>query len=115
MTVRPMDKCTLVTCIQHSLQADEAREYIDEIIFYIRDQFVDGRTSTAKALVTDCVVVTQNRHCIAQLDKAVYGEIDTQGLAPLDQILSPLVKFCPPWDSINQTSPQPRTQRCNIV
>lgn len=35
---------------------------------------MDGRTSTAKALVTDCVVVTQNRHCIAQLDKAVYGE-----------------------------------------
>ena len=55
-------------------QVDEAREYIDEIMFYVRDQFVDGRISTAKALVMDCVIVTQNRHCIAQLDKAAYGE-----------------------------------------
>ena len=43
-------------------------------MFYIRDQFVDGRIATAKALVMDCVVVTQHRNCIAQLDKAVYGE-----------------------------------------
>lgn len=35
---------------------------------------MDGRISTAKALVMDCVIVAQNRHCIAQLDKAVYGE-----------------------------------------
>lgn len=67
----------VVSVTQLSFQAEEAREYVDEIIFYIRDQFVDGRTSTAKALVMDCVVVTQNRHCIAQLDKAVYGEMDT--------------------------------------
>ena len=57
-----------------SRQVEEAREYIDEIVFYIRDQFVDGRISTAKNLVMDCVIVTQNRHCIAQLDKASYSE-----------------------------------------
>ena len=53
---------------------EEVREYIDEIVFYIRDQFVDGRISTAKNLVMDCVIVTQNRHCIALLDKVSYGE-----------------------------------------
>ena len=53
---------------------EEAREYVDEIVFYIRDQFVDGRMATAKALVMDCVVVAQNRSCIAHLDKVAYGE-----------------------------------------
>ena len=54
------------------VQVDEIREYIDEIIFYIRDQFVDGRISTAKNLVMDCVIVTQNKHYIAALEKASY-------------------------------------------
>ena len=55
-------------------QAEDIHEYIDEIIFYIRDQFVDGKASTAKNLIMDSVIVTQNRHCIAMLDKASYGE-----------------------------------------
>ena len=48
--------------------------YIDEILEYIKEQFVNGKVSTAKKLVYDCVIVTQNRHCITILDKAAYGK-----------------------------------------
>ena len=65
------------TCTTHThtrTQSEDIHEYIDEIIFYIRDQFVDGKASTAKNLIMDSVIVTQNRHCIAMLDKVSYGE-----------------------------------------
>ena len=39
---------------------------------YIRDQFVEGRFTTAKALIMDCVVVAQNRNCILLLERANY-------------------------------------------
>ena len=54
---------------------EETHTYIDEIVSYIKVQFVDGKVSTAKALIMDCVVVTQNRHCIVLLDKGNYGEV----------------------------------------
>ena len=47
---------------------------MDEIVGYIRRQFVDGSVATAKSLVLDCAVVAQNRHCIIVLDKANYSE-----------------------------------------
>ena len=50
-------------------------KYIDEILQYIRDQFVSGKVSSAKNMIYDCVVVTQNRHCITILDRAAYGEL----------------------------------------
>ena len=50
-------------------------KYIDDILQYIRDQFVTGKVSSAKNLIHDCVVVTQNRHCITILDRAAYGEL----------------------------------------
>ena len=49
-------------------------KYIDEILEYLRDQFVCGKVSSAKNLIYDCVVVTQNRHCITILDRATYCE-----------------------------------------
>ena len=48
--------------------------YVNEILQYIRDQFVEGKVSTAKNLVCDCVTVTQNRHCITMMDRATYCE-----------------------------------------
>ena len=58
-------------------------EYIDEILSHIRDKFVDGRTSMARNLVMDCVIVTQNRNCIALLDKASYGTLSPDINCPL--------------------------------
>jgi hypothetical protein len=56
-------------------QSAEVHKYIDEILQYIRDQFVMGKVSSAKNLIYDCVVVTQNRHCITILDRAAYCEL----------------------------------------
>ena len=50
------------------------QEYIDEIVFYIRDQCVDGKATTARNLVMDSVTVTQHKHCIALLDKVDYSK-----------------------------------------
>ena len=61
-------------------QEEESREYIDEIMVYVRDRFVDGRIATAKSLIVDCVVVAQNRNAIVQLDKAPYGKIKIRTL-----------------------------------
>ena len=41
---------------------------------YVREHFVEGRFTTAKALLLDCVVVAQNRNCIILLEKANYCE-----------------------------------------
>ena len=56
-------------------QSAEVHKYIDEILEYLRDQFVCGKVSSAKNLIYDCVVVTQNRHCITILDRAAYCEL----------------------------------------
>ena len=68
-----------IQCTHTYTQSEDIHEYIDEIIFYIRDQFVDGKASTAKNLIMDSVIVTQNRHCIAMLDKVSYGELREGG------------------------------------
>ena len=39
-----------------------------------------GKVSTAKKLINDCVIVTQNRHCITILDRATYGKCSGCGL-----------------------------------
>lgn len=49
------------------------RECIDEITSYIKEQFIGGKFSAAKNLLLDCVVVTQNRHCLGVLDRPSYG------------------------------------------
>ena len=36
---------------------------------------MSGKVSSAKNMIYDCVVVTQNRHCITILDRAAYGEL----------------------------------------
>ena len=53
---------------------------------------MDGRISTARSLVMDCVIVTQNRNCIAQLDKASYGTLCSP--APLIFMSSVLSYLC---------------------
>ena len=60
-----------MTC-HTTLQIEETGGPVAEIIGYIRRQFVDGKVSTAKALVMDCVIVAQNRSCIMSLDKGSY-------------------------------------------
>lgn len=42
---------------------------VDEIFIYIFTEFVTGKVSMAKNLIMDCVVVAQNQHTLAQLDK----------------------------------------------
>ena len=39
---------------------------------------MNGKVSSAKNLIYDCVVVTQNRHCITILDRAAYGELNVR-------------------------------------
>ncbi|CAI8017390.1 POC1 centriolar protein homolog A [Geodia barretti] len=56
------------------MTAKEAREYIDEMVGYIREQFVERRFTAAKALIMDCVIVAQNRNCILLLEKANYAQ-----------------------------------------
>ena len=46
---------------------------------YIKEQFVEGRFTSAKALIMDCVVVAQNRNCILLLEKANYSEREIEG------------------------------------
>ena len=47
---------------------------MDEIISLVQLNFVEGNASSAKAFVTDCAIVAQNRHYIGGLDKAPYCE-----------------------------------------
>ena len=53
---------------------EETGSHIDGIVAYIRHNFVEGKVSTAKALILDCVCVAQNRNCIILLDKGSFCE-----------------------------------------
>lgn len=55
-----------------TLQIDDIRKHIDEIISLIQINFVDGNATSAKSFVNECAIVAQNRHYIAGLDKAPY-------------------------------------------
>lgn len=56
---------------------------VDEIFIYIFTEFVTGKVSMAKNLIMDCVVVAQNQHTLAQLDK--------QSCSKLNKIVSDLL------------------------
>ena len=64
-----------VSCdLSCDLQMEETGSHIDGIVSYLRHNFVEGKASTAKALILDCVVVAQNRNCIILLDKGSFCE-----------------------------------------
>ena len=56
------------------MQIEDLKTHIDEIMFFVQHQFVEGTATTAKNLIGDCVTVAQNRHYISMLDKASYCE-----------------------------------------
>ena len=53
---------------------EEVKTHTDDVIKYIKREFVNGSQSSAKSLVVDCVIVAQNKYLIGSLDKATYSE-----------------------------------------